>query len=113
VRFAVERPHYVAVWHSMWGEARGSALYREVGLPRDRHYRADLQGQLARIVTGSDDVGIAAVAKGLEAMLFGFWWQALVAPEPGHVDLAMRAIRSYLAAACLGRFDHARKDGDR
>ena len=101
VRFAIAHPKYLAVWHAFWGEARGSMLYREIEFPRDRRYMDDVRALLRTLADqdDSDDVDIAVVIKGLEAMLFGLWWQAHIDPHPDHDAIGMRAIRTYLAAA--------------
>lgn len=101
VRFVIEHPRYVSVWHAFWGEAKGSTLYREVSFPRDRRYMNDVRALLEALADedGNDSVDIAALIKGLEAMLFGLWWQAHIAPAPDHDAVAMRAVRSYLSAS--------------
>lgn len=101
VRFVIEHPKSVAVWHAFWGEARGSNLYREMSFPRDRRYMEDVRTLLQAMADqgGDDTVDIAVLIKGLEAMLFGLWWQAHIDLRSDHDVTGMRAIRCYLAAA--------------
>jgi len=100
VRFVCQHPEYVSVWHAFWGEAKGNTLYREVSFPRDRRYLRDLHGLLRQLVDedGGDAVDLAALDKGLNAMLFGLWHDAHLNPSADHYAVAMRAVRTYLAA---------------
>lgn len=109
VRFVVEHPSYVAVWHAFWGEARGSILYREMSFPRDRRYMDDVRTLLHAMSAGEDGdaVDIAVLVKGLEAILFGLWWQARIDPRPDHDVIGMRAVRAFLAGAWPGQFAQA------
>jgi TetR/AcrR family transcriptional repressor of bet genes len=100
VRFAIEHPKYVAVWHAVWGEAKGSTLYREVSFPRDTRYMEDVRSLLLDLADQDSNgtVDIAAIIKGLDAMVFGLWRQAHINPTPDHGTVAMRAIHVFLAA---------------
>ena len=99
VRFVCDYPQYVSVWYAFWGEANGSTLYREVSFPRDRRYMRDLHGLLRLLVEedGDDDVDLAALDKGLNAMLYGLWLDAHLNPSGDHYAVGMRALRTYLA----------------
>ena len=94
----------VAVWHAVWGDAACSRLYRTTGTPRDRRYRNDLDRLLRQLGDGRDEARVVALAKGLDAMLFGFWSQQLSDPEPQHEARAMEAVRVFLASAFPDRF---------
>lgn len=97
----------VAVWHAVWGDAGCSHLYRTLGTPRDRRYRNDLDGLLRELADGRDDGRVTALAKGLDAMLFGFWSQQLSDPDPRHEARAMEAVKTFLVAAFPGPFPAA------
>ena len=99
VQFVCEYPQYVSAWFAFCGEARGSTLYREVSLPRDRRYMRDLNGLLRVLVEegGGDDVDLAVFDKGINAMLFGLWLDAHLNPSEDHYAVGMRAVRTYLA----------------
>jgi TetR/AcrR family transcriptional repressor of bet genes len=106
VRFAMAHPKYLAVWQAFWGEARGSTLYREIEFPRDRRYMDDLHALFLTLADegGVDKADVAVLIKGLEALLFGLWWQAHIDPHPDHDAMGMRAVRTYLAAAWPRQF---------
>jgi AcrR family transcriptional regulator len=99
VRFARDFPQYLSVWHSFWGEAIGSTLYREVSLPRDLQYFVNQRALLQALVEegGYDAVDVTAVNKGIRAMLFGLWWDSHLSPGPDQYPDAMRALRTYLS----------------
>ncbi len=99
VRFVYDYPKYVSVWYAFWGEANGSTLYREVSFPRDRRSMRDLHGLLRLLIEedGDDDVDLAALDKGLNAMLYGLWLDAHLNPSGDHYAVGMRALRAYLA----------------
>ena len=99
VRFVCDYPQYVSVWHAFWGEANGSTLYREVSFPRDQRYMRDLHGLLQLLVeeNGGNDIDLAALDKGLNAMLYGLWLDAHLNPSEDHYAVGMRALRTYLA----------------
>lgn len=100
VRFVCDYPQYVSVWYAFWGEANGSTLYHEVSFPRDRRYMRDLHGLLQLLVEkdGAGDVDLAALDKGLNAMLYGLWLDAHLNPSEDHYAVGMRALKTYLAA---------------
>ncbi|MBM3585914.1 MAG: TetR family transcriptional regulator [Alphaproteobacteria bacterium] len=101
VRFALAHPRHLAVWQAFWGEARGSTLYREIEFPRDQRYMNDMHALLLTLAEegGVDKADVAVLIKGLEALLFGLWWQAHISPQPDHEAVGIRAVRTYLAAA--------------
>ncbi len=90
----------MSVWHAFWGDAVGSTLYREISFSRDERYYREQHGLLRALVDegGYDAVDVAALNKGLRAMLFGLWWDANLNPGPDQYADAMRALRTYLAA---------------
>ncbi len=98
VRFASDHPQYLSVWHAFWGEAKGSTLYREVSFPRDRRYMNDVHRLLRALIEegGYDDIDVAALDKGIGAMLFGLWFDAHLNPSPDQYSVGMRAVRTYL-----------------
>lgn len=100
VRFVTDYPQYVSVWQAFWGEAKGSTLYREVSFPRDQRYTRDRRAVLQALARegGYDDVDLATLDKGVEAMLFGLWLDAHLNPSPDHYAIGMRALRTYLGA---------------
>ncbi len=99
VRFVCDYPQYVSVWHAFWGQAMGSKLYREMSFPRDRQYARDRRDLLRALVEEGDDndVDLAALDKGINAMLFGLWFDAYLNPSADHYAVGMRAVRAYLA----------------
>ena len=104
IGFVARERDVVAVWHAVWGDAGCSRLYRTLGTPRDRRYRNDLDGLLRELADGRDEGRVTALAKGLDAMLFGFWSQQLSDPDPRHEARAMEAVKAFLASAFPGRF---------
>lgn len=107
VRFASEHPKYLSVWYAFWGEAKGSVLYREVSFPRDKRYLRDVRTLLQALVDegGYDDVDVAALDKGIGAMLFGLWLDTHLNPGPNHYAEGMRALLTYLSTLFSRHFD--------
>jgi TetR/AcrR family transcriptional repressor of bet genes len=107
VGFGTDRPDYLSVWNAFWGEARGSTLYREVILPRDERYGADLRAVLDKLIEEGEygSVDAKAVETGLMAMLFGLWLRAHLKPAPDHHDQSMHALHVYLASVFPRHFD--------
>lgn len=104
IAFVRRERNVVAVWHAVWGDAGCSRLYHALGTPRDRTYRNDLDGLLRCLAGRGQDARVSALAKGLGAMLFGFWSQQLSDPDPNHEARAMEAVRAFLASAFPERF---------
>ena len=99
VQFARDFPQHLSVWHAFWGDAKGSTLYREISFPRDELYYREQHELLRALVEegGYDGVDLAALNKGLRAMLFGLWWDSNLNPGPDQYGAALRALRTYLA----------------
>ncbi len=104
IGFVGRNRNVVAVWHAVWGDAGCSRLYHSLGTPRDRSYRNDLDSLLRQLARGGQEARVPALAKGLDAMLFGFWSQQLSDPDPRHALRAMEAVRAFLASAFPERF---------
>jgi len=113
VRFVSDYPHYVSVWHAFWGEAKGSTLYREVSSPRDQRYMKDVRTLFQALADedDNDDIDLAALITGVEAMLFGFWLDGHLNPGTDRSAVSIRALRGYLSALFPKHF--AVNDGDK
>lgn len=107
IGFVGRNRNVVAVWHAVWGDAGCSRLYHALGTPRDRSYRSDLDGLLRQLAQGGQETRVPALAKGLDAMLFGFWSQQLSDPDPRHEACATEAVKAFLASAFPERFHPA------
>ena len=100
LRFVSERPDILSVWHSFWGEAKGSTLYREVAFPRDQGYRKDLADLLQLLADegGYADVEPETVETGIWSMTLGLWLEAHLNPGFDIYTKGLHAINVYLQA---------------
>ena len=98
VRFASENPVYVSAWHAFWGEAKGNSLYRELSVPRDDRYEADIRELLATLIEeGNHDPNeLSSIDTGLTAILFGLWLRSHLHPRPDDYVNGMTAVRLFL-----------------
>lgn len=100
LRFAAERPDILSVWHSFWGEAKGSTLYREVAFPRDQGYRKDLTDLLRLLADEGEytDVEPETVEAGIWSMTLGLWLDAHLNPGFDIYTRGLQVINVYLQA---------------
>ena len=98
LRFASDHPDFVSVWHAFWGEAKASSLYREVTYPSDERYERDMRELLSDLTEegGYDDIDVAAVERGIDAMMFGLWRGSHLVHGANDYDNGMRALQVYL-----------------
>lgn len=104
--FAAERPKFLSVWYAFWGEAKGGALYKAIGLWHDKMCLRDIEAAVREIVAegGYRGVDPAAAANALYTMIFGHWLNAHLEPESYRYDAAMRSFRCVLAALFPNHF---------
>ncbi|MCP4490317.1 MAG: TetR/AcrR family transcriptional regulator [Gammaproteobacteria bacterium] len=98
ISFAYQNPKYVSAWHSFWGESRGKEMFRNLAVPRDEGYAADMENLLYQIneVEGYHFENIPVINRGLNSMMFGTWVLQHLNPDKGDFDMSMDAIRLYL-----------------
>ncbi len=104
--FAAERPSFLSVWYAFWGEAKGSTLYKAIGLWHDKMCLRDIEAVVREIVTEGDYRGVdpTAAADVLYTMIFGHWLKAHLEPEAYCYDAAMKNFRCVLAALFPNHF---------
>ncbi len=98
ISFAYENPKYVSAWHAFWGDARGKEMFRNLVVPRDEGYAADMEKLLSNIneVEAYHLENIPVINRGLNSMMFGTWVLQHLNPTKGDFDMSMNAIRLYL-----------------
>ena len=96
VAFATKHPELLSLWCSVWGEARGVALYQRLMLPADRRYRENLARDLRLVLPDAERADRAAVA--LDALVYGLWIHAHLDPENYDCGRASEAASSMLDA---------------
>lgn len=78
IGFAQRCPELLHVWFAIWGETQAQTIYRELALPMDRRYLAELT-QLARAcglaARAAEDVG-----RTINSFLYGSWLEAHLDP---------------------------------
>ena len=98
VRFSVEHRDFISVWHAYWGEAKGSSLYRKLSRPRDERYESDVRRLLSNLTEEGtyDDINVAAVERGINAMMFGIWRDSHLTHGPNDYNNGIQAMYVYL-----------------
>ena len=98
VRFSVKHRDFISVWHAYWGEPEGSSLYRNLSQPRDKRYERDVRRLLSDLTEEGkySDINIAAIERGINAMMFGIWRDSHLTHAPNDYSNGMQAIYAYL-----------------
>ena len=98
VRFSVEHRDFISVWHAYWGEARGRSLYRKLTNPRDERYENDVRKLLRNLTKEGeyDDINVAALERGINAMMFGIWRDSHLTHGPNDYANGIQAMWVYL-----------------
>lgn len=79
VGFAHKHPGLLHLWFAIWGEARAKAIYRELALPMDRRYVAELSSLAA--TCGLARHAAQDVGRAINAYLYGTWLEAHLDPD--------------------------------
>ncbi len=96
IGFAEHHAELLHVWFAIWGEAQAHTIYRELALPMDRRYLAELtafaraSGLAAR---AAQDAG-----RTINSFLYGSWLEAHLDPESFDAKRTTRAGLSLLEA---------------
>jgi len=96
----------VAVWAAFWAESHSRPKYRKLNAALAADYLRQTSGLCARIAErgGYRALDIAAIARGLNAMINGLWLDFLFDPNGFDRVLAKTACRAHLAAAFPDEF---------
>lgn len=89
VGFGHRHPELLHVWFAIWGEARAQAIYRELALPMDRRYVAELTSLAS--AAGLAKITARDLACAINAFLYGTWLEAHLEPERFDPRRAVRA----------------------
>jgi len=89
----------VAVWYAFWAEAHATPSYRALVSRMESQYYDDTAEPCRRIVEAGGYAGLDpdAVARGLNAMIDGFWFDFLIDPKEFDREAAKRTCRLFLS----------------
>jgi phenylpropionate dioxygenase-like ring-hydroxylating dioxygenase large terminal subunit/AcrR family transcriptional regulator len=89
----------VAVWYAFWAEAHATPSYRALVSRMESQYYDDTAEPCRRIVEAGGYTGLDpdAVARGLNAMIDGFWFDFLIDPKEFDREAAKRTCRLFLS----------------
>ncbi len=89
IGFAERHAELLHVWFAIWGETQAHTIYRELALPMDRRYLAELT-ELAR-AAGLPARAAQDAGRIINSFLYGSWLEAHLDPGSFHVKRTARA----------------------
>ncbi len=96
----------VAVWVAFWAESQSRPKYRKLNAELAADYLRQTSDLCARIAArgGYRGLDVAAIARGVNAMINGLWLDLMIDPKGFDRALAKTACRSHLAGAFPAEF---------
>jgi TetR/AcrR family transcriptional repressor of bet genes len=96
----------VSVWVAFWGESQSQPRFREFCSQLGDDYLAQTREIIVRIIAqgGYRRRDADTIARGLNAMINGFWLDLMIDPRHFDREAAKRACRNYLASVFPAEF---------